>query len=434
MFISDFAIKRPLITIVSMVALVVFGLFSLWQLETDEFPDVQQPIINVAIPYPGASPDVVEREVLDRVEEAVSGISGVDRISGAAQDGFANVTVFFLFEKDLQQASQDIRDKISSIRSDLPLEMKEPVLTRFDPADQPIVQLSLNSSTLPATSLTRIADPGVTRLLRGIPGVAEATVVGGIERELTVEIKPAAMEAAGVTVAQIVGALQAQNLAVPVGRINGAIDERAIRLKGKLETPDDFLRLVVAEKGGRAIRLGEVAVARDGTADPRTAAIFNGKDAVGIMVKKAKGYSTTAVSEKVLAAVKELGPTLPAGTTIDVVQNSGQRVDDSVANVRSTLIEGALLTVLVVFLFLNSWRSTVITGLALPISVLASFIAVWAFGFTLNTMSLLGLSLAIGILIDDAIVVRENIVRHVEMGKDHFKAAHEGTDEIGLAV
>ena len=434
MFISDFAIKRPLVTVVSMVALVVFGLFSLWQLETDEFPDVQQPIINVAIPYPGASPDVVEREVLDRVEEAVSGISGVDFISGAAQDGFANVTVFFVFEKDLQQASQDIRDKISSIRSDLPVEMKEPILTRFDPADQPIVQLSLNSSALTAPALTRIADPGITRALRGIPGVAEANVVGGVERELTVEIRPDAMEAAGITVAQLVGALQAQNLAVPVGRLNGAIDERAIRLKGKLETPEDFLRLVVAEKGGRAIRLGEVAAARDGTAEPRTAAIYNGKDAVGIMIKKSKGYSTTAVSAAVLAAVETLRPTLPLGTTLDVIQNAGERVTASVANVQSTLIEGALLTVLVVFLFLNSWRSTVITGLALPISVLASFIAVWAFGFTLNTMSLLGLSLAIGILIDDAIVVRENIVRHVEMGKDHFTAAHEGTDEIGLAV
>ena len=434
MFISDFAIKRPLITIVSMVALVVFGLFALFQLETDEFPDVQQPIINVAIPYPGASPDVVEREVLDRVEEAVSGISGVDRIMGAAQDGFANVTVYFVFEKDLQQASQDIRDKISSIRSDLPVEMKEPILTRFDPADQPIVQLSLNSSTLDAAALTRIADPGLTRVLRGIPGVAEAVVVGGVERELTVEIRPAAMEAAGITVAEVVGALQSQNLAVPVGRLNGAIDERAIRLKGKLETPEDFLRLVVAQRGGRAIRLGEVADARDGTAEMRTAAIYNGKDAVGIMIKKAKGYSTTEVSTRVLEGVEELRPTLPAGTTIDVIQDRGERVTASVANVQSTLIEGALLTVLVVFLFLNSWRSTVITGLALPISVLAAFVAVWGFGFTLNTMSLLGLSLAIGILIDDAIVVRENIVRHVEMGKDHFRAAHEGTDEIGLAV
>ncbi|MGA1416849.1 MAG: efflux RND transporter permease subunit [Gemmatimonadaceae bacterium] len=434
MFISDFAIKRPLITIVSMVALVVFGLFALWQLETDEFPDVQQPIINVAIPYPGASPDVVEREVLDRVEEAVSGISGVDRISGAAQDGFANVTVFFVFEKDLQQASQDIRDKISSIRGELPPEMKEPILTRFDPADQPIVQLSLNSSALDAPALTRIADPGVTRALRSIAGVAEATVVGGVERELTVELTPAALTAAGISVAQVVGALQTQNLAVPVGRLNGALDERAIRLKGRLERPEDFLALVVAERGGRAIRLGELAEVRDGTAEPRTAALYNGRDAVGIMIKKAKGYSTTEVATKVLAAVDEIRPSLPSGTTIDVVQNSGDRVERSVANVQQTLIEGAILTVLVVFLFLNSWRSTVITGLALPISVLASFIAVWAFGFTLNTMSLLGLSLAIGILIDDAIVVRENIVRHVEMGKDHFRAAHEGTDEIGLAV
>ncbi len=434
MFISDFAIKRPLITVVSMVALVVFGLFALWRLETDEFPDVQQPIINVAIPYPGASPDVVEREVLDRVEEAVSGISGVDRISGAAQDGFANVTVFFVFEKDLQQASQDIRDKISSIRSELPVEMKEPVLTRFDPADQPIVQLSLNSTALDAPALTRIADPSITRVLRSIPGVAEAVVVGGVERELTVELRPAALQAAGISVAQVIGALQTQNLAAPVGRLTGTLDERAIRLKGKLETPADFLQLVVAERGGRAIRLAELADVRDGTAEPRTAALYNGRQAVGLMIKKAKGYSTTQVAEKVIAEVEALRATLPAGTTIDVVQNAGERVVASVANVQRTLIEGALLTVLVVFLFLNSWRSTVITGLALPISVLASFIAVWAFGFTLNTMSLLGLSLAIGILIDDAIVVRENIVRHVEMGKDHFRAAHEGTDEIGLAV
>jgi hydrophobic/amphiphilic exporter-1 (mainly G- bacteria), HAE1 family len=433
-FISDFAIKRPIITIVSMVALVVFGLFSLWQLETDEFPDVQQPIVNVAIPYPGASPDVVEREVLDRVEEAVSGISGVDRIQGSAQDGFANVTVFFVFEKDLQQASQDIRDKISGIRADLPAEMKEPILTRFDPADQPIVQLSLNSTVLDAPALTRVADPGITRVLRGIPGVAEATVLGGVERELTVELRPDAMEAAGVSVAQVVGALQSQNLAAPVGRLNGTLDERSIRLKGKIERPEDFLQIVVAERAGRSIRLGEVATAFDGTAEPRTAALFNGRDAVGIMVKKAKGYSTTQVSEKVLAAVEEVRATLPSGTTLDIVQDAGERVEASVKNVQSALVEGAILTVLVVFVFLNSWRSTVITGLALPISVLASFIAVWAFGFTLNTMSLLGLSLAIGILIDDAIVVRENIVRHVEMGKDHFRASHEGTDEIGMAV
>ncbi len=434
MFISDFAIKRPIVTIVSMVALVVFGLFSLWQLDTDEFPDIAQPIINVAIAYPGASPDVVEREVLERVEEAVSGISGVDKINGTAQDGFANITVMFVFEKDLQQASQDIRDKISTIRSDLPVEMKEPVLSRFDPQDLPIVQLSLNSTVLSAPELTRIADPGITRELRGISGVAEANVLGGVQRELTVEIRPDAMKQMNVSVGQLVLALQQQNLAVPVGSVRGALEDRSIRLKGKLESPGDFMNIVVAQRGGRAIRLGEVATAKDGTAEATTAALFNGKDAVGILVKKAKGYSTTEVSEKLLTAVERIKETLPKGTTIDVVQNSGDRVERSVENVQAALIEGAALTVLVVFLFLNSWRSTVITGLALPVSVLASFIAVWAFGFTLNTMSLLGLSLAIGILIDDAIVVRENIVRHIEMGKDHFRASHEGTNEIGLAV
>src|SRR5579862_3115502 len=190
----------PIVTVVTMVALTIFGLFALTQLQTDEFPDVVQPIVNVAVPYPGASPDVVEREVLDRIEEAVSGISGVDRMQGTAQDGFANLTVYFIFEKDIQQASQDIRDKISAIRDQLPVEMKEPVLSRFDPQDQPIVQLSLNSTALDAASLTRLADPGMTKELRSIPGVAEASVVGGVERELTVEIRPDAMQAAGVSV------------------------------------------------------------------------------------------------------------------------------------------------------------------------------------------------------------------------------------------
>jgi HAE1 family hydrophobic/amphiphilic exporter-1 len=438
MFISDFAIKKPIVTIVSMVALVVFGLFSLAQLQTDEFPDITQPIVNVAIPYPGASPDVVEREVLDRLEEAVAGISGVDRMQGTAQDGFANLTVFFVFEKDVQQASQDIRDKISSIRDQLPAEMKEPILSRFDPQDQPIVQLSLNSNTLDAPALTRIADPGITKELRSIPGVADALVVGGVTRELTVEIQPDAMRAAGISVSQLVGALQTQNLAVPVGKVNGTLDERSIRLRGKLETPADFLQLVVAERNGRLIRLGEVATARDGTIEPVSAAIYGdstgARESIGVLIKKSKGYSTSQVAREVLARVAAIRTTLPKGTTISVVQNAGDRVERSVANVNEALLEGAALTVLVVFLFLNSWRSTVITGLALPVSVLSAFIAVWAFGFTLNTMSLLGLSLAIGILIDDAIVVRENIVRHIEMGKDHFRASHEGTDEIGLAV
>ena len=444
MVISDFAIKRPMVTIVTMVALVIFGLFALWQLDTDEFPDVQQPVVMAGIPYPGASPEGVEREVLQPIEDAIKGISGVDQIFGTAYDGYAQIVVLFLFEKDVQEATQDIRDAISSIRADLPLEMEEPILQRMDPADYPIVSLTLSSPTHSPADLTRIADPALTSALRGIAGVSKVNIIGEVKRELTVQLRPQALQAAGVSVAQVVQALAAQNLAAPVGRVTGSLDERTIRLQGRLEGPQDFMQLVVAERNGQMIRLGQVADAIDGTQEQRSLAMFwerdslskslAGREAIGIDINKSKGYSTTAVSDKIREVIDRVSATLPAGVEVNVVKDSGVRVAASVRNVQEALLEGALLTVLVVFIFLNSWRSTVITGLALPVSVLASFIAVWAFGFTLNTMSLLGLSLAIGILIDDAIVVRENIVRHIEMGKDHMTAAHEGTDEIGLAV
>src|SRR5689334_17117575 len=434
MVISDFAIKRPMITVVTMVALVVFGMFSCYRLQTDEFPDIQQPVVLTFIPYPGASPEGVEREVLKPVEDAIKGISGVDQIFGTAGDGYAQIITLFLFEKDPQVGTQDIRDAISGIRQDLPVEMKEPVLQRFDPADIPIVSITMNSQTMTPAQLTRLADPGITAKLKGIPGVAQVQVVGGVKREMTIQLKPEALQAAGVSVGEVVGALQAQNLAAPVGSVNGNLQERTIRLQGRLEGPQDFENLVITQRNGQIIRLGQIANAIDGTQEQRSIALYNGVEGIGIDIVKSKGYSTTDVSNKIRAQVAEIQKTLPAGVKMDVVRDAGKRVQDSVRNVEEALLEGALLTVLVVFVFLNSWRSTVITGLALPVSVMASFIAVWAFGFTLNTMSLLGLSLAIGILIDDAIVVRENIVRHIEMGKDHVTASHEGTDEIGLAV
>ena len=434
MVISDFAIKRPLITVVAMLALVVFGAFSLFRLQTDEFPDVQQPIVVTNIIYPGASPEQVEREILEPIEEAIQGISGVDKVMGEARDGFASIVTQYVFEKPVQEQTQDIRDAISLIRQDLPQEMEEPILRRVDPQDFPIIQLALVSNTLTPAQLYRVADPGITRELRSIAGVAQVTVVGGVERELTVELKPEALQSAGISVQEVVQALQLQNLAAPVGRISGSLDERTIRLQGRIENPDDFEQLVVTERNGQLVRLGQVANAYDGTEEQRTLALLNGREAVGININKTKGYSTTDVAEKVLARIAAVQPTLPEGAQLEVIRNSGDSVRDSVRSVQEALMEGAILTVLVVFLFLNSWRSTVITGLALPVSVLASFIAVWALGFKLETMSLLGLSLAIGILIDDAIVVRENIVRHVEMGKDHYTAAREGTDEIGLAV
>ncbi|HEX7981481.1 MAG TPA: efflux RND transporter permease subunit [Gemmatimonadaceae bacterium] len=434
MFISDFAIKKPLVTTVAMLTLAVFGLFALLKLKTDEFPDVAPPVVTVGIPYPGASPDGVAKEILDPIEEQIASITGVKHVSGKAYDGYGFIMVEFQFGKDLAEATQDLRDAISAKRADLPLEMKEPIIKKFNDTDRPIVSLALSSTTLSQAELSRLADPTITRELRSIPGVAEVVVSGKVERELTVELIPARLQSAGVSVAQVVQALQLQNLAAPVGRVTGDMDERSIRLKGRLENPQEFMQLVVADRNGQLTRLGDIANVRDGTEEPRTLALFNDREAVGLDIKKAKGYSTTDVSDQIRARAMDLQKTLPTGTKLELVKDSGTRVTTAVNNVEEALIEGAILTVLVVFVFLNSWRSTVITGLALPVSVLASFIAVYVLGFKLETMSLLGLSLAIGILIDDAIVVRENIVRHVEMGKDHYTASREGTDEIGLAV
>jgi HAE1 family hydrophobic/amphiphilic exporter-1 len=434
MFISDTAIKRPVLTIVTMLVCVVFGVVALSQLDTDEYPEIDAPVVVVAVPYPGASPDVVEREVVNPIEEAISGISGVDRMRSSSLDGFGNIIIEFDFSKDPRLATQEVRDEISAIRNDLPREMEEPILTQFDPADRPIMSLTLSSPGLSGAELTRIVDPDITRRLRSISGVATVNLRGAVERELVVEIRPRDLQATGVSVGQVVLALQSQNLAAPVGRLEGQLDERTIRLKGRLDGPADFKELIVSQSEGRIVRLGDLADVRDATEEPRSFARYNDEEAVGIDVLKSTGFSTTAVAEEIRARVAEIQKSMPSGVTLRVVADAGDRVAASVRGVQEALIEGAALTVLVVFLFLNSWRSTVITGLALPVSVLAAFVAVWAYGFTLNTMSLLGLSLAIGILIDDAIVVRENIVRHVEMGKSHFQAALQGTDEIGLAV
>jgi len=432
MWISNYAIKKPIITTVVMVALVVFGGISLLRLDTDEFPDVTAPVVNVSIVYPGASPAVVERELVDPLEEAFRSMSGVDQVLSTSVDGYANITVVFVFEKDLQEATQDIRDKISESRADLPLEMEEPILTRFRSTDFPIVSVTLTSETASTVALTQLADDRIRRELTALPGVASVDVIGGVERELTVELEPDALRASGIAIGQVVQTLQTENLAAPVGKLSGKLEDRTIRLRGRLADPSEFEQLVVGRSGDRVIRLGDVAHVEDGSEEPRTAALYNEKTAVGIDVKKAIGYSTTDVSTRVLKRIAELQQELPA--RLEVVRDSGARVEESVGDVKTSLIEGAALTILVVFIFLKSWRSTVITGLALPVSVIASFVAVLAFGFTLNVMSLLGLSLAIGILVDDAIVVRENIVRHMEMGKDHVRAAAEGTSEIGLAV
>jgi len=434
MFISELAIRRPVVTLVSVLVLLILGIAALWRLHTDEFPDVQPPVVVVSIAYPAAPPETVEREVLDPVEERIGRLSDIVSLTSSALDGRAVITAQFPFDKNLDEGAQQIRDLIASIREELPAEIREPVLTTLDPVDLPIVSLTVTSESATTGELTRIAEAGVTRPLRGVPGIADVRLVGGVVRELTVELRPDALRAAGVGVAQVVEALSAQNLATPLGRVTTSREERSIRLHGRLERPEQFGQLVVTQAGGRLVRLSDVATVRDGAGEARSAALFGDREAVGIDVIKSKRASTTFVADRVRREVARIQQTLPPGVQLRIVRDAGARVDRSARDVQIALVAGAALTVVTVFVFLNSWRSTVITGIALPISVLASFAGVWAWGFTLNTMSLLGLSLAIGILIDDAIVVRENIVRHVEAGKNPMTAASEGTAEIGLAV
>ena len=249
MFISDFAIKRPIVTIVTMLALVVFGLVSLLKLDTDEFPDFEQPIVFIGVAYPGASPDVVEREVVTRLEDKFSGISGVEKLNSTSTDGFAQIVIQFAFSKDVDQATQDVRDAISSVRSQLPQEIIEPIIQKFDPSALPIVSLALTSNVLTTPQLSQMADQTIAGELRSIPGVAQVNVVGADSAQLNINVRPGALAAAGVGIDQIVNAVRSQNLAAPVGRLTSDLEQRTIRLAGRLEHPEEFEQIVVAQRG-----------------------------------------------------------------------------------------------------------------------------------------------------------------------------------------
>ncbi len=434
MFLSDFSVKRPVAMVVIIIALMALGLLALSKLRVNQFPDIEQPILVVSIPYPGASPDTVEREVINRIEKALQGISGVDRLSSTANEGSANLTLFFNFDKNMVIAADEVRNAIASVRYKLPVEMREPILQRADPAAQPIVQLALSSSVLSHAEISRLAEDRLADRFRGLPGVAVVTVNGALKRELSVLLKSEKLREVDVSVTDVVAALRAQNTTAPVGKVRGTLQDQSIRLVGRIESPAEFGQIVIKRRGNELVRLAQVATVVDGFAEISGYSVRNGNPNVGVMVTRTREASTVAVAAAVRKLVEEIAPTLPEGTRLEITRDGGKDSQRSLNNVIEALVFGAGLTVLVVYVFLNSWRSTLITALSLPTSVIAAFIAVWLCGFTLNFMSLLGLSLAIGVLIDDAIVVRENIVRHMELGEDRRTAALNGTAEIGMAV
>ena len=434
MFLSNLSIKRPVFATMMMLALVVLGLFSFRRLGLDNMPDVQFPFVLVQTRYPGASPEAVEREVTKRIEEAVNTVQGVKKIESSSVEGFSTVFIEFQLETNVITAQNDVRSKIEGIKLELPEDADPPIASRYDPAQQPIVTLSLAGPGWAMRDLTRLATETIKRRIESVNGVGNVTVVGGLDREIHVELLPAAMEALGVSPDMVIAALRRENQDTPAGRVERGNGEQLVRVRGRIRDPMQFAAVVVAVRGGAAVRLGQVARIEDTQEDERSFASVAGERAIGLDIRRVSGANIVAVADGVNDVVARLAPDLPRGVQLKVIRDNSRWTRSSLEDVELAMFLGAGLTVLIVFLFLNSWRSTVITGLTLPVSVISAFLAIYAMGFTINTMTLMALSLAIGILIDDAIVVRENIVRHVEHGEDHHTAARQGTSEIGFAV
>src|SRR5690606_13312352 len=431
---SGVAISRPVFTTMMMMALVVLGLFSFRRLPIDQFPEIDIPVVVVQTTYPGASPEAVEREITEPLERAFNPVQGVDRITSYSLEGVSMIIIEFDLGRNRDAAAADIRAKIDANRRLLPQDIDPPVVQTFNPNDQPILSLALSSTTLSPTELTRLADEVVRRQIEAVNGVGEARLAGGLEREIRIYLRPADMQALGVSVAEIIGALQRQNLDVPAGRVERGTAEQLVRVTGRITDPAMFADIIVANRQGGPVRLGQVARVEDASEEERSLAFVDGRRAVALDILKVSGANTVEVAEGVKEALAELAPRLPEGTHLQIVRDDSEYIRHMVADVIFELLLGALLTVLVVMLFLNDWKATVITSFALPISVIASFLLMRTLGFTLNMLTLMGLSLSIGILVDDAIVVIENIVRHRELGEDHISAAGRGTREIFLAV
>jgi HAE1 family hydrophobic/amphiphilic exporter-1 len=437
MWFTKVSLKNPVFATMVMLAIVVLGLFSYQRLKVDQFPNIDFPVVVVTVDYPGASPEIVESEVTKKIEEGVNSIAGINALTSRSYEGTAVVIIEFQLHIDGRKAAEDVREKVATVRPNLRTEVKEPRVLRFDPASRAVWSLAVlpdEKSGRSAVELTTWAEQVLKKRLENVRGVGAVNLVGATKREINIYLNPQALEAFGVTPEQVASAVRNENQDLPVGAIRSLAQERVVQIDARMERPEDFGKIIVARKNGAPVRLDQVARVNDGAQEVESLALYNGQRTLLLSVQKSQGENTIEVVDGLNAAVAELKNQLPPGVRLESIGDSSRPIRVAVNNVRQTLIEGAILTVLIVFLFLNSWRSTVITGLTLPIALIGTFLFMNMFGFTINMITLMALSLCVGLLIDDAIVVRENIVRHVQMGKGAYDAAMDGTQEIGLAV
>jgi hydrophobe/amphiphile efflux-1 (HAE1) family protein len=435
MWMTRVSIKHPVFATMVMVGLMVLGLFSYRGLGVESMPNIEIPAVFIETQYPGASPEQVENDVTRPIEEAANTVGGIKTIRSSSFEGRSGVGVEFLLTTDMDRAVQDLRDRIGTVRGAFPREVKEPVVWRQEGENaQPVILVSLTSHERSLRDLSMLTDQVIVKRLQTVAGVGQIRVNGRQNRQVLVDIRPEQLRSLNVGIDEVMAAISATNANLPAGRISHGERENLVRIEGKMKEARDFKRIIVAQRASGPVYLGQVAEISDGAAEEESISRVNGERAISLEIAKVQDANTVAVGNGVKAAIEAMKASLPKDLRFNILDDKAKTVQGQLDNVKETILEGAILTMVIVFLFLHSWRSTVITGLTLPISVLASFIAMKYFGFTLNFLTLMALSLCIGLLIDDAIVVRENIVRHLGMGKNHLRAAEDGTNEIGLAV
>jgi len=431
---SEISIQRPVFATVMNVAIVLFGVISFTRLPVREYPDIDPPIVSVTTYYRGASPSVVETEITDILEEQFATLEGVKTLTSSSREQGSVITIEFELKRDVDEATNDVRDRVSRVSGSLPREAEDPVVEKVDTNAQPIFWIAVSSDRHSGLELTEVADLLLKEKLQRLPGVGSVFIGGERRYAMRVWLDPQRMAARGLTAEDVESAIRGANAEIPGGRVEGEGREFAVRTRGDLSTPEEFAAIAVAQNGNDLVRLADVAEVEVGAEDERTVARYNGRSAIGLGIVKQSKASTIDVAAEVRKALPELGRLLPAGMRLDVAYDSSTFISDSVKEVSNTLLIAVALVILVIFVFLKSLRATVIPTVAIPTSIIGTFAVMALFGFTVNILTLLALVLAIGLVVDDAIVVLENVYRHMEMGKDRRRAAFDGSNEIGFAV
>src|SRR5688572_10649470 len=433
-WLAEVCVKRPVFATMLIASLVVVGLFSFMSLGVDLFPKIDFPTITINVINPGASPEEIETEITEKIEEAVNTISGIDELRSSSVEGLSQVFVQFVLEKDVNVAAQEVENRVQTVIPNLPETAEQPTVLKMDSDAAPVLRIVV-SAPLPLREVTEVAKNKIKERIESVSGVGQITMIGAQERQINVWVDPDKLRSYNVTPAEVSAALKAQNAEFPSGRLDEGQTETSVRTMGKIQKPDQFGEIVVATRGNYAVKVKDLGYTEDGAQEIRSEARLNGKPAVNLVVAKQSGQNTVAVAHGVKDRLKEIEPTLPKGFEMRAVGDNSIFIENSLNAIEEHLIVGSILAAIVVFLFLWNFRATFIAALAIPTSIISTFALMYAMGYTLNSITMLSLTLMVGIVIDDAIVVLENIYRFVEeKGMEPFQAAIEGTREIGMAV